>query len=172
MPRFTDDELHRLAQTHEAETRPGLFPFAPPAPELRAIDTARERGMLTRFAEIPAYDDAEGRRAALPTYTDLPGVGRWPRATHVWRSRAEEDAAPGAEAWNVTVQDTPMPEPDEKARQLGPFTSWAEAMEAARAEARYIVQRPARPTPATTARVAELRAVAFTDPADVQEVCS
>ena len=172
MPRFTDDELHRLAEKHEAETRPGLFPFAPPAPELRAIDTARERGTLTRFAEIPAYDDAEGRRAALPTYTDLPGVSRWPRAALVWRSRAEEDAAPGAEAWNVTVQDTPMPEPGEKARQLGPYTSWAEAMEAARDEARYIVQRPAQPTPATTARVAELRAASFTDPTDAQAVCS
>lgn len=102
----------------------------------------------------------------------ITGVGRWPRATHVWRSRAEEDAAPGAEAWNVTVQDTPMPEPGEKARQLGPFTSWAEAMEAARAEARYIVQRPARPTPYTWTRLSELRATAFTDPVDVQEVCS
>lgn len=172
MPRFTDDELHRLAQTHEAETRPGLFPFAPPAPELRAIDTARERGMLTRFAEIPAYDDPAGRRAALPTYTDLPGLSRWPRAAHVWRSRSLAVRAPGSEAWVVTLQDDPAAADVEDFRTLGPFTSWAEAMEVARDEARYIVQRHARPAPATTDRVAELRAAAFTDPTDVQEVCS
>lgn len=172
MPRFTDDELHRLAKTHQAETRPGYFPFAPPASELRIIDTARERGVLKRFAETPAYDDAAGTRALLPAYTDLPGLSRWPRAALVWRSRSLAVRAPGSEAWVVTLQDDPAATDVEDFRALGPFTTWAEAMDAARAEARYIVQRRAQHTPATTARVAELRAAAFTDPTDVQEVCS
>lgn len=165
MPRFTDDELHRLAEKHEAETRPGLFPFAPPAPELRAIDTARERGTLTRFAEIPAYDDAEGRRAALPSYTDLPGMDRFERSARVEYARKTR-------MWVVSTQETPTPDHDEPPQIHGRFWSLSEAMDVARAEARYVVQRPAQPTPATTVRVAELRAAAFTDPTDAQEVCS
>lgn len=172
MPRFTDDELRRLADEHQVPDRDIKVRDAWMRRAVRQAQTAKEREVIRRFAETPAYDDAAAQRALLPVYTDLPGVGRWPRATHVWRSQAGEDAAPGAAAWNVTVQDTPMPEPGEKARQLGPYTSWAEAMDVARAEARYIVQHPAQPTPATTARVAELRAAAFTDPTDVQEVCS
>ncbi|MDO4240876.1 hypothetical protein [Micrococcus sp.] len=173
MPRFTDDELHRLSKKHLA-ARP-VVPGAPAwsVDSLQLNATWREQATLRRFAETPAYDDAAAQRALLPIYTDLPGMSPWTRSAIVWRSRAWGDSAPGAKAWHVRVWDAPCPdEDDEPAEQLGPFTSWAEAMAVARAEARYIVQRPARPTPATTARVAELRAAAFTDPADVQEVCS
>lgn len=165
MPRFTDDELRRLADKHEAETRPGFSPFADPAQELRLVDTVRERAILTRFAEIPAYDDAEGRRAALPTYTDLPGMDRFERSARVEYARKTR-------MWVVSTQETPTPDHDEPPQIHGRFRSLSEAMEVARAEARYVVRRPARTAPATTARVAELRAAAFTDPTDVQEVCS
>lgn len=175
MPRFTDDELHRLSKKHRA-----LRPVVPGAPAwsvdaLQLTATWSEQATLRRFAETPAYDDAAAQRALLPAYTDLPGVSRWPRAAHVWRSRSLAVRAPGSEAWVVTLQDDPTDTDVEDFRTLGPYTSWAEAMEAARAEARYIAQRPAQPTPATTARVAELRAAAFTDPTDptdAQEVCS
>lgn len=171
MSRFTDDELHRLSKKHRA-ARP-VVPGAPAwsVDTLQLTATWSEQATLRRFAETPAYDDAAAQRALLPAYTDLPGLSRWPRAAEIRRCPMDDDAG-GVHMGHIVYTRTTPAARFNSGGHHGPFPTLAEAMDVARAEARYVVQRPARPTPAATARVAELRAAAFTDPTDAQEVCS
>ena len=171
MPRFTDDELHRLSKKHRAPR-----PVVPGAPAwsvdaLQLTATWGEQATLRRFAETPAYDDAAAQRALLPAYTDLTGMDRWARAAEV-RGCPMDDGAGGTRMGHIVYTRTTPAARFNSGGHHGPFPTLAEAMDVARAEARYIVQRPAQPTPATPDRVAELRATAFADPTDPQEVCS